>query len=64
LFAACLKSCPSSYARANAPELVDVLGTWMLLTLDGNAARATRALYEMCSDAWRFAEPQSRGYRG
>jgi hypothetical protein len=30
LFEAWLKSCPLSYTSPNAPEVVDVLGTWML----------------------------------
>ena len=29
-------SCPLSYTSPNAPELVDVLGTWMLSILDGH----------------------------
>ena len=37
LFEGWLKSCPLSYTSPNAPELVDVLGTWMLSILDGIA---------------------------
>jgi hypothetical protein len=33
-------SCPLSYTSANAPELVDVLGTWMLSILDGHCRYA------------------------
>jgi hypothetical protein len=36
LFEAWLKSCPLSYTSPNAPEVVDVLGTWMLSILDGH----------------------------
>lgn len=36
LFEGWLKSCPLSYTSPNAPELVDVLGTWMLSILDGH----------------------------
>jgi hypothetical protein len=36
LFERWLKSCPLSYTSPNAPELVDVLGTWMLSILDGH----------------------------
>ena len=35
LFERWLESCPLSYTSPNAPELVDVLGTWMLSILDG-----------------------------
>ncbi len=34
LFEGWLKSCPLSYTSPNAPDLVDVLGTWMLSILD------------------------------
>ncbi len=40
LFEAWLKSCPLSYTSPNAPELVDVLGTWMLSILDGHCRYA------------------------
>ena len=40
LFDAWLKSCPLSYTSPNAPELVDVLGTWMLSILDGHCRYA------------------------
>ena len=40
LFERWLKSCPLSYASPNAPELVDVLGTWMLSILDGHCRYA------------------------
>ena len=40
LFEAWLKSCPLSYTSPNAPELVDVLGTWMLRVLDGHCRYA------------------------
>lgn len=33
-------SCPLSYTSPNAPELVDVLGTWMLSILDGHCRYA------------------------
>ena len=36
LFEGWLKSCPLSYTSPNAPQLVDVLGTWMLSILDGH----------------------------
>jgi len=36
LFEGWLKSCPLSYKSPNAPELVDVLGTWMLSIRDGH----------------------------
>ena len=36
LFERWLASCPLSYTSPNAPELVDVLGTWMLSILDGH----------------------------
>lgn len=36
LFEAWLKSCPLRYISPNAPEVVDVLGTWMLSILDGH----------------------------
>ena len=36
LFERWLESCPLSYTSPNAPELVDVLGTWMLSILDGH----------------------------
>ena len=35
LFERWLHSCPLSYTSPNAPQLVDVLGTWMLSILDG-----------------------------
>jgi hypothetical protein len=40
LFDRWLKSCPLSYTSPNAPELVDVLGTWMLSILDGHCRYA------------------------
>ena len=40
LFERWLKSCPLSYTSPNAPELVDVLGTWMLSILDGHCRYA------------------------
>ncbi len=40
LFEAWHKSCPLSYTSPNAPELVDVLGTWMLSILDGHCRYA------------------------
>ena len=40
LFEAWLESCPLSYTSPNAPELVDVLGTWMLSILDGHCRYA------------------------
>jgi hypothetical protein len=40
LFEGWLKSCPLSYTSPNAPELVDVLGTWMLSILDGHCRYA------------------------
>lgn len=35
LFERWLKSCPLSYTSPNAPDLVDVLSTWMVSILDG-----------------------------
>ena len=35
LFARWLGGCPMAYTSSNAPESVDVLGTWMLSILDG-----------------------------
>jgi hypothetical protein len=35
LFARWLGGCPMAYSSPNAPEAVDVLGTWMLSILDG-----------------------------
>lgn len=35
-----LKACPLNYTSPNAPELVDVLGTWMLSILDGHCRYA------------------------
>ena len=40
LFETWLRSCPLSYTSPNAPELVDVLGTWMLSILDGHCRYA------------------------
>ena len=40
LFERWLESCPLSYTSPNAPELVDVLGTWMLSILDGHCRYA------------------------
>ena len=40
LFERWLHSCPLSYTSPNAPELVDVLGTWMLSILDGHCRYA------------------------
>jgi hypothetical protein len=40
LFERWLQSCPLSYTSPNAPELVDVLGTWMLSILDGHCRYA------------------------
>ena len=40
LFEAWLESCPRSYTSPNAPELVDLLGTWMLSILDGHCRYA------------------------
>ena len=40
LFECWLKSCPLSYTSPNAPELMDVLGTWMLSILDGHCRYA------------------------
>lgn len=40
LFESWLRSCPLSYKSPNAPELVDVLGTWMLSILDGHCRYA------------------------
>ena len=40
LFERWLKSCPLSYTSPNAPERVDVLGTWMLSILDGHCRYA------------------------
>jgi len=40
LFERWLGSCPLSYTSPNAPELVDVLGTWMLSILDGHCRYA------------------------
>lgn len=36
LFEDWMRGCPLSYTSANAPKLVDVLGTWMLSILDGH----------------------------
>jgi hypothetical protein len=35
LFERWVKSCPLEYVSPNAPEGVDVLGTWLLSILDG-----------------------------
>jgi hypothetical protein len=35
LFERWVKSCPLDYTSPNAPEIVDVLGTWLLSILDG-----------------------------
>jgi hypothetical protein len=35
LFERWVKSCPMAYTSGNAPEVVDVLGTWLLSILDG-----------------------------
>ena len=35
LFARWVAGCPMSYTSPNAPEVVDVLGTWLLSILDG-----------------------------
>ena len=43
LFEAWLESCPQSYTSPNAPELVDLLGTWMLSILDGHCRSPTWA---------------------
>jgi Transposase DDE domain group 1 len=40
LFERWLESCPLSYTSPNAPDLVDVLGTWMLSILDGHCRYA------------------------
>ena len=40
LFERWLHSCPLSYTSPNAPQLVDVLGTWMLSILDGHCRYA------------------------
>ena len=40
LFERWLHSCPLSYTSPNAPQLVDVLGTWMLSILDGHCCYA------------------------
>ena len=40
LFERWLQGCPLSYTSPNAPELVDVLGTWMLSILDGHCRYA------------------------
>ena len=40
LFERWLDDCPLSYTSPNAPELVDVLGTWMLSILDGHCRYA------------------------
>jgi len=40
LFEAWIKSCPLSYTSPNAPQVVDVLGTWMLSMLDGHCRYA------------------------
>jgi Transposase DDE domain group 1 len=40
LFERWRQSCPLSYTSPNAPELVDVLGTWMLSILDGHCRYA------------------------
>ena len=40
LFERWRESCPLSYTSPNAPELVDVLGTWMLSILDGHCRYA------------------------
>lgn len=36
LFESWINSCPLKYTSPNAPEIVDVLGTWMLSILDGH----------------------------
>jgi hypothetical protein len=43
LFDGWLESCPLSYTSPNAPELVDVLGTWMRRYWTGNAGTPTWA---------------------
>ena len=43
LFERWLKRCPLSYTSPNAPELVDVLGTWMRRSWTGTAAMPTWA---------------------
>jgi hypothetical protein len=40
LFEPWLQNCPLSYTSPNAPELGDVLGTWMLSILDGHCRYA------------------------
>ena len=35
IFARWMETCPLTYTSPNAPELVDVLGTWLLSILDG-----------------------------
>ncbi|TPW11816.1 MAG: transposase IS4 family protein [Halothiobacillaceae bacterium] len=35
LFARWVKGCPMAYTSPNAPDVVDVLGTWLLSILDG-----------------------------
>ncbi|MDP2792642.1 MAG: transposase [Sulfurisoma sp.] len=35
LFARWVEGCPMSYTSPNAPEVIDVLGTWLLSILDG-----------------------------
>ena len=40
LFERWLNDCPLSYTSPNAPELVDVLGTWLLSILDGHCRYA------------------------
>jgi len=40
LFEGWLEGCPLSYTSPNAPERVDVLGTWMLSILDGHCRYA------------------------
>jgi len=40
LFERWLGGCPLSYTSPNAPDLVDVLGTWMLSILDGHCRYA------------------------
>lgn len=41
LFKDWCEGCPLSYTSPNAPEVVDVLGTWMLGILDGHHRYAT-----------------------
>lgn len=40
LFERWVESCPLKYTSPNAPEVVDVLGTWMLSILDGHCRYA------------------------